>query len=301
MFLNIIPIFVLVVVGYLLRRFNIIKLSWTKTLNNFVYFVSLPALIISGFSGLAWSNTATLNLLAQNTLIIVVFSVLVTLLLLILPIKSKQRAVILLGATMGNTVYLGVPLVSNLLPESPIITAVGVVQLVISMLCALVAIEFVFVGSRNITEIIKRICYNPLLISAIVGVSLSFIDFSSDYDGFVRIPIQMIATTASPLALIALGSFLYAHKPNKNWLQVIFATSLKLLGLPIFAYFVMHYIGQSAYSSNVTVLMSCMPVAVTAFVISEKYNLDTQFAAMTMLVSTIASVASITAIAELIV
>jgi predicted permease len=44
-----------------------------------------------------------------------------------------------------------------------------------------------------------------------------------------------------------------------------------------------------------------MPVAVTAFVISEKYNLDTQFAAMTMLVSTIASVASITAIAELIV
>ncbi len=301
MFLNIIPIFMLVALGYLLRRFNVIKLTWTKILNNFVYYISLPALIINGFSSLAWSNGITLNLLAQNTVIILAFSVLVTLLLFVLPFRNKQRAAVLLGATMGNTVYLGVPLVNNVLSENAIITAVGVVQLVVSMLCALIAIEFVFLGSRNLTAIIQRILYNPLLISAIIGVALSFVGLSSDYDGFIRLPLQMIATTASPLALIALGSFLFSHKPNKNWYQIILSTCLKLFGLPIFAWFIMQNVGQSDYYTNVTVMMSCMPVAVTAFVISEKYNLDTQFAAMTMLVSTIASVVSISLISDLII
>ncbi len=43
--LSTIPIFMIILLGYLLRVNNIVKQSWTKVLSSFVYYVSLPALI----------------------------------------------------------------------------------------------------------------------------------------------------------------------------------------------------------------------------------------------------------------
>lgn len=178
MFNAVLPIYLLVVLGYILRRHNIIKAKWVTILNSFVYFVSLPALIIYSFTSYSWSESGVISLVGYNLLFLLIATTLVVLLLKTLPINKKDKAVILLAASVGNTVYLGIPLTNNVLGNQSgdlngLVTAIGVVQLVGAMLFALIAFEYVFLGSKNFKFITRHILKNPLIIAVIIGIALS--------------------------------------------------------------------------------------------------------------------------------
>ena len=115
-FLTILPIFLIIALGYGLRARNIVKASWVKPLNSFVYNVGLPALIVYSFATLQWRELLAGRLLGYQVLIVVVTAILIAILVRALPMSNKDRAAIYLAALLGNTVYLGIPLVSSALP-----------------------------------------------------------------------------------------------------------------------------------------------------------------------------------------
>lgn len=304
-FLTILPIFLIIALGYGLRARNIVKASWVKPLNSFVYNVGLPALIVYSFATLQWRELLAGRLLGYQLLIVVVTAVLIAILVRALPMNNKDRAAIYLAAMLGNTVYLGIPLVSSALPGvvttdvTSITTAVGVVQLVASLLVGLVGIEYVFLGTRDIRFITKHLIINPLTLSIVAGFALAFLGWPQWLDRSIGVPLKMLAGTASPLALFALGSFLYGHKINRKQSRLGLAVGLKLIGVPLIAWAVMVAAQIFSTERNITVLMMSMPTAVTAFVLADTYELDTTFVASVMMVSTIASVVAVPVIANL--
>ena len=58
-----VPIFLLILVGYVLRRFKVLSEGNTHILNQFVYRVSLPAAILSAFWGISWAKPEVLQIL----------------------------------------------------------------------------------------------------------------------------------------------------------------------------------------------------------------------------------------------
>ena len=52
------PIFFLIAIGYLLRRYKVLSEETSHTLSQFVYRVRLPAAILAAFWGIDWSNPA---------------------------------------------------------------------------------------------------------------------------------------------------------------------------------------------------------------------------------------------------
>lgn len=305
-FISIIPIFVLVFLGYLLRAQNVIKVSWTKVLSSFVYYVSLPALIIYSFTTISWSDNGIISLIGYNVLLMFIATILVMALLTVLPFNRKTEAVILLAATVGNTVYLGVPLTDSAITGSinsginGVITSVGVVQLVIGLTFALIAFEFYYFGTKKARFIFGQIGRNPIVLSALFGIAVSLIGgWPGRFDQIAITPLKMLAVTASPVALVALGSFLHGHKFRWSRIeQLTTVVILKLAVLPLIAWAIMHFTNQPAVNSDIAILMAAMPVAVTAFVIAEIYKLDVQFAATALLVTTIISVFSVSLLAN---
>lgn len=304
-FLTILPIFLIIALGYGLRARNVVKANWVKPLNTYVYNVGLPALIVYSFTTLQWREVLAGQLLSLQIVIVVVTAILVAILIRLLPTKTNYQAAIYLAVVLGNTVYLGIPLVSSALPGvvttdvTSITTAIGVVQLVCSVLVALIGLEYVFLGTRDVRFVSKHIITNPLTLSILVGLVFALIGWPHWLDRSIGVPLKMLAGTASPLALFALGSFLYGHKINRKQARLGLAVGLKLAFVPLIAWAVM--VAAQIYSTerNITVLMAAMPTAVTAFVLADTYELDTTFVASVMMVSTILSVVAVPVIANL--
>jgi predicted permease len=103
----------------------------------------------------------------------------------------------------------------------------------------------------------------------------------------------MLAATASPVALFALGCFLYGHIGAKKIKLLIAAVCVKLALDPLLAYIISNKLTSDSSVVHTTMLMAAMPTAVTAFVLAKTYKLNTAFVANAMLASTVLSVATL--------
>lgn len=295
------PIFCIVAIGYVSRELDIAKEQWVKVLNGFVYYVALPALIVKNISLLDWKSSETLEIVGWNIVLLIIASAVFVLLLAALRVKKKYRAVIFLTAIVSNSVYLGFPLVSRVLgypagsKEYSIMSLAGVVQLVAGMVIALIVIEFLYSKTNDVYKILKHVAKNPLVIASIIGIALSFVSLPNNVDTVVNDTLSLLALTASPIALFALGAFLKGHKVKEHLSLISLAVGLKLVLLPCIAYILFRNVISTDETVRLsTILLASMPTAVTAFVLAKSYNLDATFVAVTMLVSTILSLPVIT-------
>ena len=291
----VLPIFLVIMAGFLLRRYNIVEKSWVHVLNGFVYYVALPSLIFLSFWQLEWWDGEMLKLLFTNVLVMILFSALLLFCLSLFPLKRSIKAGIFLTALVGNTVYMGFPILGEALGESNFSGVVGVatIQLVIGLVLSVLAVEFLVVRSRKFKTYLKDFIRNPLIISLAVGLLLSLFDLRTNSLEIIQKPLAMLAQTASPIALFALGGFLHGKFLRFHLNLTLLVSAVKLLMFPLFMLVALRLLGFWDQSEAISVLVSGMPAAATAFVIAEKYKLDESFVANVILVSTAISIISI--------
>lgn len=109
----------------------------------------------------------------------------------------------------------------------------------------------------------------------------------------------MLGATASPIALFALGGFLHGKLVKDKMGFVMLSSILKVIIFPLFVAAISLLVFKSG-DPKTAILLSSMPVAVTAFVISEKFRLDGALVGNAILVSTILSFLIIPIVAGLI-
>ena len=148
---------------------------------------------------------------------------------------------------------------------------------------------------KELVEFIK----NPLVISTIIGIGLSFIRIDNIIIDSIKKTLLMLGATASPIALFALGGFLHGKLVKDKMGFVMLSSILKVIIFPLFVAAISLLVFKSG-DPKTAILLSSMPVAVTAFVISEKFRLDGALVGNAILVSTILSFLIIPIVAGLI-
>lgn len=287
-FIAVVPIFLLVGIGFVLRATGIVRPSWIKVLNGFVYYVSLPALVISQFARTEWSADIV-RFVAANIIVLIAGALVAAVVARGLVHAQKDRAVVFMGGLIMNSIYLGIPLVERLssAPHEQIVLA-AVIQLVGGMLLSLIGVEYLFVGSRRARTIARKLVYNPLTIGTAAGIALAVCTLASTpFAKSLLTPVDMLAGTASPVALFVLGAFLYGKSLYHKKRVIGLIALIKLVVSPLVAVVIARAILPDASDTAIVVVLFAMPVAVTAFVLSETYKLDTQTVAAAMLVTTL--------------
>ena len=290
------PIFLIVVSGWLLRKFKIATNDWVHILNNFAYYISLPALIIASFWNINFLDKKSLEIIFWSLLTIIIFSLFVFFLLSFLKIKKDLKAAIFLSATVGNTIYMGFPLVELGFGKEFISNGalVGVIYLVIPILISIFIIRYWYNKENNVSKEILTFIKNPLMISVFIGIALSFSKFFliDNFDNFlifsIKKSISMMGATASPIALFTLGAFLYGRFLKKDLGLVFFVSFLKIICFPIIVFITLFYFLKPE-SFQILTLLSSMPVAVTTFVIAEKFHLNKDLVGNSIFISTVLS------------
>ena len=274
-----------IALGWACRRFGWVGPEADGPFNDYLYFVSMPALICHtlGSTGL---RGVSAGLLGANAL-----SVALLLCLLLgawrAGLLGEHAGEMFLCSGFGNTVYLGFPLVAMRLgPEALSLAALitSVQYLVVftgGFACVALATGR---GVRGASDILWK---NPILWSSVVGAALAFSGLR--LPGPVEDLLALIGGGTAPLALVSLGMFLYGKRLGLRPAAVARLCAAKLLLFPLLLLLLARGLGLSGLPAEVSLLESLMPLAVTNFVLARRLGLDEELVAEAVLASTVAA------------
>lgn len=257
----------------LLKRLRTLPENTSEVLNLFVIYVSLPALVMLKVPLLRFSD----QLLAAVIMpwVMLAFSAgLVLLLAKKLHWSKDVLGALLLVVPMGNTAFLGIPLVESFFGEQAVMYALMYDQFgsffIFSLYGSLVLVLF----SQNkesisIKPIIKKIVTFPPFISLLIALLLTQVTLPQTYFDFF----DPIATTLIPVVMIALGYQLQLKLSANQLSPLIAGLTIKMIFAPIVALTIFMLLGLKGEVYDVTVFEAAMPPMISAGALAIMANL----------------------------
>lgn len=284
-FSNIVPLFILIGVGYFLVKIKIADISWSKAFNLFSINVGFPCLIFYSL----YNSTFDLGLMKEIGLVQFCYLTLSFLIGVALLKKTKLKPSFISAGIFHNIAFLGIPIINSLFSQS--------LENETSLISACYLFFFFTLGigylektesqNLNISSLIFRCFKNPLLASVILGVLVQILNIN--LPNLIEYPVKLIAQAITPIVLISLGVFLATIDVRSLQLKTVFVFSLySLILAPILCLLVCRTL---QVESNTSILEAAMPVAFTPFALAERYSsLNKKFLAESIMVSTILSI-----------
>ena len=134
---------------------------------------------------------------------------------------------------------------------------------------------------------LKNIFKEPIVLSSILGVIALFSNFN--LPEFLHISIELISQMAIPLMLVTLGVSVANLKINKVSLSFYIVLYRTLVGLLISILIAM-LLDLSDLLASILILQITTPIAVTSYILSEKYKRNPNDVASLVVLSTVLSI-----------
>lgn len=286
------PIFLIIFAGWAFQKAKFMQGDWVHQANAFAYYAALPALIAVSLWDVNFRSAEIIRLTALSVLSMVAFLAILFAILSLSRMSRETKAAIFLTAATGNTLYMGIALVEVGFGKDhiPAAALIGNVYLVIPLVLSMLVVRYWHTKDHGIKEELTAFLKNPLVLSMVLGVALSFIPVAgSPIIGSIKKAMTMLGSTSSPVALFALGGFLYGKFLKKDLHMVAFITGLKMLAFPLVVLGVYVFAGRGVSVAEIPVLLASMPVAVTTFIIAEKFRLNTALVGNAIVFATVVS------------
>ena len=285
---QILQMFLLAGIGFLLFRCGKITREGSRTIGNILIYVSLPAVIINGFLvertaehvyGLLWSAAASFVLLLVSVLVS--------------HFVFRKDPVGAFASSFSNPGFFGIPLVIAALGEGAVFYAAPFIAL-------LNIGQWTYGVSRlNGQPVLqglqpKKLIRAPFVIALLVGVALfaSRLPLPEIISGGLR----TVAGLNTPLAMFTVGIYL-AQTDIPGMLKrksLGLISAVRLLAIPLIALLLLWLLPESMQEMR-TVLLICAacPVGSNVAVYAQLYGKDYPYAVETVVFSTVLSLASI--------
>lgn len=317
----VLPIILLILLGYLLKRSGFLTRDFLKTGNKLVFKVCLPAMLfinvydIEGFSSIRW-----------DIVIYCVASIFVIFLLgLVTAVAGtkvpERRGVILQCTFRSNFAIIGLSLAGALGGEEAEAVAAIVSAFTIPVFNILAVIALtVFVGKgdterHNVKNILLNIAKNPLILGVVLGlVCLGVRGAQTELFGEVRFALNNqtrflytalnnLKSIASPLALIVLGGQFEFSAVKGLFREIAVSTVWRTVIAPVLgiggAVLLSRYTGLLACGTNeipALIAMYGSPVAVSSAIMAEQMGNDEQLATQLVVWTSLCSIVTIFAL-----
>lgn len=292
------PVFSLILIGYVCARTRLLGASATDALNRFVVYLALPPLLFLGMARMPWDELAQVGYLAA------VGGGIVIVLVACLAWQHRRqpvladRAIEALAASYGNAGFMGIPLcLATLGPEA---LAPTVIAMLLTA-CVLFGVVIIIVEADQqrparilplLGGVAKTLVRNPLMVAPVLGMAYSGTGLP------LPEPIErlgdLLANAASPCALVAIGLFLAQPARAHDQTTVVRVVGLKLVLQPLVTAVLAFWVfDMPLVWAQTAVLMSALPTGTGPFMLARLYGRDAALGSRVILVSTVCSVLSI--------
>lgn len=261
---NLLGIVVFLIIGLILKKVPGFPKDTSNTLNLFVIYVSLPALVLLKIAAIEFSAELLLPVfISYITLFLAAAAVL--LLSRLFKLSREITGSLLLLVPLGNTSFFGLPMVYAFFGEAGIPYAVLYDQLGSFFALAVygtLILSFYSVSSEKpgAKVILKKIFTFPPLIAVFTALLLKPFDYPA---AMVSI-LKMLEATLVPLVMVAVGLQISFNINRKILFPLAAGLSLKLIILPLIITAAAFAFGFKGDIVKVSIFEAAMPPMVTA-------------------------------------
>lgn len=295
----VIPVFLIVVLGWICRRSGLLKEGSAQALNQYVFYIAIPPLMF-----LSTAKVDIETVLHWDFILAYVGGSAVAVAVAFLAWWRMKIStpldwtVIALNAAWANTVYMGVPIFYFMFGEK------GALPVVISTLASnLVFIVILAVvselqsGSRGMVQklralLIQALLKNPVMMAPLLGMLVSVLGVS--LPAALMTPMEMLAPSAAPVALFALGISLYGMQTKGAGFELGWLTFIKLIVHPLAVYLLAVWVlDLEPFWAASAVLLAALPTGAMVYVLAQQYQTRVTLSSATIMVTTIGSIVTL--------
>lgn len=295
----VLPVFMLILIGYLCGLTGKLGASASVELNRFVVWLALPAQLFNFAANSGWQT------LWQPQFILAFLASCLLVFLLVLSISLYRVRDIArasfngLSASYSNTGYMGIPLCALALGQDGLAPAIISTFIVFVMFAlATILIEVGILSHKKSHEVVlsvlRSLGTNPLLIAPVAGLLWSTGQLQM-YEPLSQV-IAFLAAAATPCALVSIGLFL-TQKSVANSSQAWGISFAKLVLQPAIAWCIASLIlDLPILWVNALVILSALPTGTGPFMLSQFYRTDGSLISRVVFITTTGSLLTLSLI-----
>lgn len=297
-----IPIFLVILLGHLLRRVGFLTEEFVSVANKYVFSVALPVMLFKDIA------TSDIMQNASGTFIIFCMAVTIAMFLLVwlfayLVLKDKSMVgAFAQGASRGSAAILGVAFVENICGNSGMAPLMIVAAVPFFNILSVIILTFsaelgkksdVFTEKKAvIRKSVINIIKNPIIIGIFAGIPFTL--FSVHIPVIPMRAINYIAQTATPIALLTIGAGFDGKQALTRLKPALGASFIKLIALPA-VFLPLAYKLQFAPSEMVAILiMLASPATVSCYIMAKNMGNDEVLTSNIVVITTLLSSVTLT-------
>ena len=291
------PVFALLLLGHLLKRFKLTNDEFLKTSDRLIYYIFFPVLLFWKIGGADTSSGISWNLCIVGVIAIALIYLVSAAALKMFSISAFKAGTFSQSCYRFNT-YIGMAIVYNALGDEGVKHFGILIGFVIPFINVLAVSTLIWYSGERIAlrerirETLREIVTNPLIIGCLTG--LLYARFINTFPAFLDNAFRLSAAVALPLALLSIGGALTMKSLKGNLKLSMVAAVIKLLLLPVAGYLLLRFFQADGVPFKVGMIYFTLPASASIYVLSAQLNSDTELASAAIVLSTVVSFLSLT-------
>lgn len=279
------PIFLVIMVGYALRRTKIVRDDMWSAVEHICFYLLFPFLIIRTLARTSLADIPIFNLSVVTTTAVIGMA---ALLLALRPLSAQRFGIsgptftsLFQGATRWHG-FMALVIAGSLYGDQGVALcaiAIGVMVPVIQVLNVSVLAVYgqseTTVGWRNV---LIRVGRNPLILACLAG----FLFNLTGLPDFIFGAFNIVGDGGLGLALLTVGAGLRLDRAMETKSLVALGVLIRLIGMPLIMLLMSWIVGLTGLPRTIAVIAGAVPTASTAYVMARQMGGDAELMANIM-------------------
>jgi len=285
---TIVPIFLIIVFGYILQQKGLIKAQFIQEANRFVFLFSLPVLIFTGIMKSDIKDVGLINILSVviPTLVILCFAFLLA---LAMGLRKGTLGSFVQTTFHGNITYIGLAVLYYLLGEEGLKKGSILIGFLILMnnTLAIAILSWTSQQHDNMWKSLVSVIRTPLIVATLMGMLFLYLDIT--VPKLLLKSMVILGNIALPMALIIIGASMSVSTVKSSFRLSGIVTALKLMALPSLSFLFCYMYAIPLSDALPGIILLATPTATTSFILANQLGGNTELASGVITLSTLLS------------
>lgn len=294
----VLPVFTVIVTGWLAGWLGYISRSLADGLVHFAYNVAMPALLI-----VTIAQESAGNLLEWRFLLAFGGGSTLCFALVFLALRAgwgrdlASSTMYGMTAAMTNTGFVALPILHSIYGQPAVLPAAVATIFVAAVMfpATVVLLETNRGGARGPSArsvvLLKQIVLNPMVLSTLIGLTWAIAALPMPTP--VAVYLNIFAAALTPCALFAIGLGLSVEGIRSNFRASVVLAAVKLVIMPLVVYGLCVASGLNPLYTIAAVVCAAVPTAKTVFILAGEYRVEEELVAATVSITTLFSAATL--------
>ena len=290
----VLPVFAVIVTGWLAGALGYVSRSLADGLVRFAYNVAMPALLF-----VTIAQEPARSLLEWRFLLAFGGGSILCFMLVFLAVRAglgrdvASSTIYGMAPAMTNTGFVALPILHSIYGQPAVLPAAVATVFVAAVMfpAAVILLESGGRDTHRRTVVMKQIMLNPMVLSTVIGLTwaITGLPIPAPLAAYMNI----FAAALTPCALFAIGLGLSVEGIASNLTVSVVLAAIKLMIMPLIVYGLCVASGLNPLYTIAAVVCAAVPTAKTVYILASEYKVEESLVAATVSITTLLSVATI--------